>query len=430
MATGSPPGSAKQYAAAMRLGTLLLRNASIGLSQLESALRNQVLYGGRLGTNLVELGFVEVDLLSQSLSDLSGVPSATPEMLDLAPPEMLARLGADLAHQLCAIPLGSSGGHDEGSSIPVAMVEPHDRDALSALRARLGGPIAPHVMPELRAFYYLERHFGQPRQARFVRTGGRASVAPSLPSNGASLGSGATSAAHPAGGDGSGRLSRPVIGGEAGQGNSGSGKGGNGKGVDRRRILPPSGIVMPPSLLVPPRRRRPSSIPSPVAGEPVVTFAAACARIDAAQHRDELADTLISYAQGRVSALVVFLVRDANALCWRGYLASGTSAHFEELSVPLGAASAFQAAHDTLTSYSGPPPAPAHPIESRLWEALGELPDPLHVTVVPVILKKRAVNLVYAHAPGGVSIDIVDELGVLAQHAQDAYLRLIRQSKG
>lgn len=425
MATGSPRGAPKQYAAAMRLGTLLLRNASIGLSQLESALRNQVLYGGRLGTNLVELGFVEVDLLSQYLSDLSGVPSATPEQLDQAPAELLARLGADLAHQLCALPLGNPDGHHhEGGSIPVAMVEPHDRDALSTLRARLGGPIAPYIMPELRAFYYLERHFGQPRQARFVRTGGRASMAP-LATNGSSVSagaSGAASAAHAAGANG-GRLSSPVISVE-----NGNGDGGN--GADRRRIQPPSGIVMPPSLLVPPRRKRPSSIPSPVAGEPVVTFAASCERIDAAHHRDELADTLISYAKGRVSALLVFLVRDANAMCWRGYLASGTAVHFEELSVPLGAASAFQAAHDTLTSYSGPPPSPAHPIESRLWEALGELPDPLHVTVVPVILKKRAVNLVYAHAPGGVSIDIVDELGVLAQHAQDAYLRLIRQSKG
>jgi hypothetical protein len=45
----------------MKLGTLLLRNAAIGLAQLEAALRNQVLYGGRLGTNLVELGFIDLE---------------------------------------------------------------------------------------------------------------------------------------------------------------------------------------------------------------------------------------------------------------------------------------------------------------------------------------------------------------------------------
>ena len=36
---------------------------------------------------------------------------------------------------------------------------------------------------------------------------------------------------------------------------------------------------MPPSLLVPPRRKRPSSLPAPVTGEPTLTFPAACERL-------------------------------------------------------------------------------------------------------------------------------------------------------
>lgn len=403
----------------MRLGTLLLRNASIGLSQLESALRNQVLYGGRLGTNLVELGFVEVDLLSRYLADLTGVPSATPQMLDLAPAEALARLGGDLAHQLGAIPLGGvpdNGGNAPGNGgIPVALINPHDRNALTILRTRLGGPIAPYVMPELRAFYYLERHFGQPRQARFVRSGGRTS--PALASS--------LAASAAAGGTGGAGGADGLVGPDAA---------GSAASADRRRIQPPAGLVLPPPLTVPPRRRRASSISAPPSGVPSVSFAAACERLAAASHRDQLAETIISYAEGRLSALLIFLVRDANALCWRGKLtapaAAGTPPRFEEISIPLGGASAFQAAHDTLAVYSGPPPSPGHPVESKLWEALGEKPEPAEVTVIPVILKRRVVNLIYAHTAGGVPADVVDELSVMAQHAQDAYLRLIRQSKG
>ena len=55
----------------MKLGTLLLRNAAISLTQLEAALRAQVIYGGRLGTNLVELGFVDLDALSMHLGELT-----------------------------------------------------------------------------------------------------------------------------------------------------------------------------------------------------------------------------------------------------------------------------------------------------------------------------------------------------------------------
>src|SRR3954464_1678865 len=108
----------------MKLGTLLLRNAAIGLSQLEAALRNQVLYGGRLGTNLVELGFIDLEMLSTQLAEPSGVPGPTPALLDDADKALLDRLGSDEAHRLRALPLGYLGEGTE--SIAVALVEPYD----------------------------------------------------------------------------------------------------------------------------------------------------------------------------------------------------------------------------------------------------------------------------------------------------------------
>src|SRR5262252_857439 len=93
----------------MKLGTLLLRNAAIGLSQLEAALRNQVLYGGRLGTNLVELGYIDLELLSAYLAELSGFPIATPILLDQVDAGLVQQLGVEDAHRLRAIPLGYLG---------------------------------------------------------------------------------------------------------------------------------------------------------------------------------------------------------------------------------------------------------------------------------------------------------------------------------
>src|SRR3954468_4229825 len=152
----------------MKLGTLLLRNAAIGLSQLEGALRNQVLYGGRLGTNLVELGFIDLELLSSYLAELSGYPMATPTLLDEADPELLEAIGSDEAHRLRSIPFGYLG--EAKDTIAVAMVDPTDAEAIDQLAAKLGAQVTPYVVPELRALYYLERLFGTPRRARFVRT--------------------------------------------------------------------------------------------------------------------------------------------------------------------------------------------------------------------------------------------------------------------
>src|SRR4029079_19501467 len=104
----------------MKLGTLLLRNAAIGLSQLEAALRNQVLYGGRLGTNLVELGFIDLELLSTYLAEMSGFPGAPPSVHEAAEPAMIAKLTADDAHRLRAIPLRMVGSSTD--TIAVAFV--------------------------------------------------------------------------------------------------------------------------------------------------------------------------------------------------------------------------------------------------------------------------------------------------------------------
>src|ERR1044071_10072339 len=119
---------------AVKLGTMLLRNAAIGLTQLEAALRNQVLYGGRLGTNLVELGYIDLELLSAYLAELSGFPIAPPTLLDQADPGLLERLGADDAHRLRAIPLGYLG---EGN-VAVGLVEPHDTQAVEQVARALG----------------------------------------------------------------------------------------------------------------------------------------------------------------------------------------------------------------------------------------------------------------------------------------------------
>ena len=90
----------------MKLGTLLLRNAAISLSQLEGGLRTQVLYGGRLGTNLVELGFLDIDTLGDQLGELYQIPVATRALLDAAPPEAINQISARTAQTLGAIPLG------------------------------------------------------------------------------------------------------------------------------------------------------------------------------------------------------------------------------------------------------------------------------------------------------------------------------------
>jgi len=367
----------------VKLGTLLLRNAAIGLSQLEGALRNQVLYGGRLGTNLVELGFIDLELLSSFLAELTGIPIATPTLLDGADPALLQKLGSDDAHRLRAIPLGKLD--EDGGAIAVAMVEPTDRAALVQLADRLGGAIKPYVVPELRALYYLEKLFGLPRRARFIRAG---------------------------------RTDAPD----------------RNESSERRREQPAHGMVMPPAFTLEPRRRRQSSqMPLREEVSHAITYGAACERIDTATHREQIAEALTEYAKGRVDVLMLFIVRDGNALGWRGYLAPPLIPHLpiDEISLPLGGASSLQSAHDTGETFLGPPPSAAKPVESQLWSTLGITVEPVECLVVPVMVKQRAVNLIYVHQIGASpSPQLITELSDLAARVQASYMRLIKQARG
>ena len=368
----------------MKLGTLLLRNAAIGLSQLEAALRNQVLYGGRLGTNLVELGFIDLELLSTYLSDLTGFPIATPTLLDDVDKDLMDRLGPDEAHRLRSVPLGSIDSGGTGSkTVAVAMVDPTDVSALDDLKRVFGADVKPYVVPELRALYYLEKHFGLPRRARFIRTARAGSEADTN---------------------------------------------------DRRRQQPAQGMVMPPAFTLEPRRKRSASQLGAIEGVPTtITYGGACEKIDTATARDQIASTLVEYAKGRCDALVVFLIRDGNALGWKGYATppARIDLPIEELSLPLGGVSALQSAHDANQTFVGAPPSAAHPVETQLWSTLHVAPEPVSVVVVPVLVKQRAVNLIYAHTLGGQPPrQLVTELEDLAARAQSSYLRLIRQARG
>jgi hypothetical protein len=141
----------------------------------------------------------------------------------------------------------------------------------------------------------------------------------------------------------------------------------------------------------------------------------------------------VAYSQGRCDALVVFLIRDGNALGWRSWVATPGDGQrpIEELSLPLGGASALQAAHDSGQAYVGTPPSAARPVEKQLWAALGTQPEPVAVLVVPVLVKQRAVNLIYAHITSTPPPSLlISELTDLATRAQASYLRLIRQARG
>ncbi|HET9990343.1 MAG TPA: hypothetical protein VFQ65_17550, partial [Kofleriaceae bacterium] len=82
-----------------RLGELLVGAGGLDAEELEQALRAQVAWGGRLGTNLIELGFIDLDELSRVLGKLRGMPAAQARHFEKSDVALQQLLPAELAEK-------------------------------------------------------------------------------------------------------------------------------------------------------------------------------------------------------------------------------------------------------------------------------------------------------------------------------------------
>lgn len=147
----------------MTFGRYLLRHGIVSEEQLEHATAGMVLFGGRLGTHLVELGALPPDELERHLAAHLGVVAAPPERLEKPCNGALTALPQALIQSHMVFPFGLEAGRLE-----VAMRDPRD-NALCAELARVSRlRINPFLTAEVRLFFLLERHFGIERNQRYT----------------------------------------------------------------------------------------------------------------------------------------------------------------------------------------------------------------------------------------------------------------------
>src|SRR5688572_16241450 len=150
----------------MKLGEMLVRDGRLTEPQLEAALRYQARDGGRIGTILVEHGFIDLEALTVYLGLELGIPIATGAMLERAKRAAVRLLQPAHAFKHKCVPLVV-----QDRQLIAAIEDPHDFATLEALNQVTGYRVLPRVAPEVRIYYYIERYFGVPRPVRYVKFG-------------------------------------------------------------------------------------------------------------------------------------------------------------------------------------------------------------------------------------------------------------------
>ncbi len=158
------------------LGRILRDRGVVTERQLQEAIQHQVLYGGRLGTSLFELGFITEERLVEALSRAHGVPAADLRSLQQ---DALAHIPKKLAQRFKVFPCRL-----RGKTLFLGMVDPGDHTAVAHIGYTFGFIVRPLMIPEFRMVQLLREHYGIDEHWRFTDLRGRvAATPPPLPRN-------------------------------------------------------------------------------------------------------------------------------------------------------------------------------------------------------------------------------------------------------
>ena len=415
----------------MKLGEMLVRDGRLTELQLTAALGYQARDGARLGTVLVEHGFIDLEALTVYLGLELGIPIATGAMLERAKRAAVRLLQPAQAFKHKCVPLVV-----QDRQLIAAIEDPHDFGILDALTSITGYRVLPRVAPELRIYYYIERYYGVARPARFSKfgdspRGDEAAVdhglpAPPLPGL-PPVPAAPIAAPGPQPRLRSMKIKLP-------------------KRFDESEPLSEALELEAEDLIDSldadndaPAEAAPAAVPllasALASGKfPAVQLAApapiaadiALRELAIATDRNRIVEVLLGYAAATFDAAVVFAVRDNFAFGWRAIGDLPGAGNVEHILVPLEAPSVVQLAIASETHVFHGPLAPST-VNSYVYKVLG-CPEPPLVTAGAITIGKRVVNVLYGHSPALSPLQL-HVLQQVCQSAAEAYARLIAVQK-
>jgi type IV pilus assembly protein PilB len=140
---------------AVRIGEVLLKEKRITPEQLQEALNYQRQNGGKLGFNLIKLGYVKDDEITALLSKQYGVPSIALGQFDVDA-TVVKLVPAETAQKYQIIPLSRSG-----ATLTIAMTDPTNVFAMDDIKFMTGYNVEPVVASETAVIEAITKYYGK-----------------------------------------------------------------------------------------------------------------------------------------------------------------------------------------------------------------------------------------------------------------------------
>ena len=367
---------------ATRLGDLLLQQGLVSTAQLEEALKYQVIFGGKLGTNLIEMGILEEDELAQALSQQFCVPAISAEEVMNVEAQVLALLPRELVEKHSVVPL-----KQEGRRLTLLMPDPGNFQLIDDLSFRTGLIIKPVVAAEIRLILALEKHYNIGRDRRYVHVT---------------------------------------------------------KKIATKRPAPAPPVPTPAAAPPPPPSPQPEvtkepelefSLPDLDENEELAEIAPLEEILDRetlalyladARDRDDVLDSIASYLSHEYARVALFLVRGNVAHGWKASVDQQDLPDFKQAQFPLDEPSILKTVAETSSFLLGP--IPRTPFNSMFLQEIGGR-VPQTALLVPLLMMGRVVGIIYVDGQGEELAEKLFELQKITIKAAMAFEILVLKNK-
>jgi hypothetical protein len=390
-----------------------------------------VINGGRLGTNLVELGLLTEEKLADALQAQHQLPAAHGEILPK--PEALELIKGEWCDRHNLLPL-----RVEGDRLYLGVTTPYPNDQAAELGRRLGKTLQQLVIPEFRMNQ-------RPVDLRF------SSQQPD--------------AAQAAGGGGAGSelmseeefqslYANALTGGRASSLDDIRSEEFEALPASAGQARPPTPAPVPPAQVVAGapvpafgsspsdhihlERRDPSNAPVPPDADrrsrsqpaaPVllpISFAEAQSELQKIEDRDGVARVVMRFASTKFKRALLLTLQGQVAVGWEGAGEGLTGARAKRIAVPLGGKSPFTLVRDSRSHFLGPLRRDAN--IAAFFRLLG---GPAQTSILmPILAGGRVVNILYCDSgPNVPTTPDIGELLILSQKVGRSYEAMIARRK-
>ncbi len=371
-----------------RLGDLLITEKLLTSSQLEEAIEAQCLYGGRLGTSIVELGFLSEEEIARTLSRNLRLPYIEPKLLMKIPIEVINLVSQKLACKHQVIPCRL-----EKKRLYLAMADPTNLTIIDALAFRLGFIIVPVVVPEIRLMLALQKYYQLELSIRFQslshKLASRKGKKNNLPAPEKKAEESLPDVADEdiLDIDTENEENWPLL--------------GETESLDMLSDNEYQELInLPDHLKISIEDNNLAAGTDPQATVEIQKmhikeqhpFALFCKQLNSAENRDDIANAVIDYMAPTNCDVALLMIKDGDAIGWKGASGGEFLLNFEQLQIPLNQPSVLQTVAESKSYYLGPLPKE---INNILLSSRFNHIHPKAVLLIPLMLRGRLVCMLY-----------------------------------